>query len=86
MTYTFQFGEALQDLPYLLAGAAVSLQIAFIAFWSADAFFLSSATRACSAFASSASIASIFAFAAASSASKTAGSDDDSDDGPASVF
>lgn len=34
MTYTFQFGEALQDLPYLLAGAAVSLQIAFIAFWS----------------------------------------------------
>lgn len=33
MNYTFQFGQALQHLPYLLGGAIVSLQIAFLAFW-----------------------------------------------------
>jgi polar amino acid transport system permease protein len=33
MNYTFQFGEALVHLPYLVGGALVSLQIAFIAFW-----------------------------------------------------
>lgn len=33
MDYTFQFAEVLDDLPYLLGGAAVTLQIAFIAFW-----------------------------------------------------
>lgn len=33
MEYTFQFSEVLDDLPYLLGGAAITLQIAFIAFW-----------------------------------------------------
>jgi polar amino acid transport system permease protein len=33
MDYTFQFSEVLEDLPYLLGGAVVTLQIAFIAFW-----------------------------------------------------
>ncbi|RMB12086.1 amino acid ABC transporter permease [Eilatimonas milleporae] len=33
MTYTFQFGEVIEALPYLLGGAAVTLQIAFAAFW-----------------------------------------------------
>ena len=33
MDYTFQFSEVLEDLPYLLGGAIVTLQIAFIAFW-----------------------------------------------------
>ena len=33
MDYTFQFSEVLGDLPYLLGGAIVTLQIAFIAFW-----------------------------------------------------
>ena len=33
MDYTFQFSEVLDDLPYLFGGAAVTLQIAFIAFW-----------------------------------------------------
>jgi polar amino acid transport system permease protein len=31
--YTLQFGEALQHLPYLLGGALLSLEIAFISFW-----------------------------------------------------
>jgi polar amino acid transport system permease protein len=33
MNYTFQFAEVLDDLPYLLRGAALTLQIAFISFW-----------------------------------------------------
>ena len=33
MDYTFQFSEVLGDLPYLLGGAIVTLQIAFITFW-----------------------------------------------------
>ncbi len=33
MDYTFQFSEVLEDLPYLLGGAIITLQIAFIAFW-----------------------------------------------------
>lgn len=33
MHYTFQFSVVLEQLPYLLGGALVSLQIAFIAFW-----------------------------------------------------
>ena len=33
MDYTFQFAEVFNDLPYLLGGAAISLQIAFITFW-----------------------------------------------------
>lgn len=31
--YTFQFGEVLGNLPYLLGGAAITLQIAFLSFW-----------------------------------------------------
>lgn len=34
MNYTFQFGEVLSELPYLLGGAAITLQIVFIAFFS----------------------------------------------------
>lgn len=33
MDYAFQFSEVFDELPYLLGGAAVTLQIAFIAFW-----------------------------------------------------
>ncbi len=33
MDYTFQFGAVLDELPYLLGGAAVTLQIAFVSFW-----------------------------------------------------
>ena len=33
MDYTFQFSEVLDNLPYLLGGSAVTLQIAFISFW-----------------------------------------------------
>lgn len=33
MDYTFQFSAVLDSLPYLLGGAAVTLQIAFISFW-----------------------------------------------------
>ncbi len=33
MDYTFQFTEVLADLPYLLGGAVVTLQIAFVSFW-----------------------------------------------------
>lgn len=33
MDYTFQFGTVLQNLPYLLGGAIVTLQIAFVSFW-----------------------------------------------------
>lgn len=33
MNYTFQFSEVLEELPYLLGGASVTLQIAFVAFW-----------------------------------------------------
>jgi len=33
MNYTFQFTEVFSELPYLLGGAAVTLQIAFGAFW-----------------------------------------------------
>ena len=33
MDYTFQFTEVFKELPYLLGGAAISLQIAFITFW-----------------------------------------------------
>ena len=33
MDYTFQFSEVFAELPYLLGGALVTLEIAFIAFW-----------------------------------------------------
>ncbi|MFK7828816.1 MAG: amino acid ABC transporter permease [Congregibacter sp.] len=33
MNYTFQFGEVFAELPYLLGGALVTLQIVFIAFF-----------------------------------------------------
>jgi polar amino acid transport system permease protein len=33
MNYTFQYGQVLDRLPYLLEGALVSLQIAFLTFW-----------------------------------------------------
>lgn len=33
MEYTFQFTEVYKELPYLLGGALVTLQIAFISFW-----------------------------------------------------
>ena len=33
MTYTFQWGEALRHLPYLLEGAWLSLALAFLGFW-----------------------------------------------------
>lgn len=33
MQYTFQFSEVTKHLPYLMAGAVVSLEIAFISFW-----------------------------------------------------
>src|SRR5690606_25719427 len=33
MDYTFQFGTVLRELPYLLGGAVITLQIAFITFW-----------------------------------------------------
>jgi len=33
MDYTFQFSAVFEQLPYLLGGAVVSLQIAFITFW-----------------------------------------------------
>ena len=31
--YTFQFGDVFAQLPYLLGGALVTLQIAFVSFW-----------------------------------------------------
>ncbi len=33
MDYTFQFSTVFEQLPYLLGGAAVTLQIAFVSFW-----------------------------------------------------
>lgn len=33
MNYTFQFSEVFKELPYLLAGAVVTLEIAFLSFW-----------------------------------------------------
>ena len=33
MNYTFQFSEVLAELPYLLGGAIVTLEIAFVSFW-----------------------------------------------------
>lgn len=33
MNYTFQFGVVLREFPYLIGGALISLQIAFLAFW-----------------------------------------------------
>ncbi len=33
MDYTFQFSVVFEELPYLLGGASVTLQIAFITFW-----------------------------------------------------
>src|SRR5215208_4457021 len=33
MNYTFQYGQVIDRLPYLLEGAIVSLQIAFLTFW-----------------------------------------------------
>lgn len=33
MDYTFQFSAVIDELPYLLGGALVTLQIAFITFW-----------------------------------------------------
>lgn len=33
MNYTFQFSEVFRELPYLLVGALVTLQVAFLSFW-----------------------------------------------------
>jgi len=33
MNYTFQFAEVFSELPYLLAGALVTLEVAFLSFW-----------------------------------------------------
>ncbi|MDQ3559696.1 MAG: amino acid ABC transporter permease [Pseudomonadota bacterium] len=33
MNYTFQFSEVFKELPYLLAGAVVTLEVAFLSFW-----------------------------------------------------
>ena len=33
MDYTFQFSEVVTEIPYLLGGAVVTLEIAFISFW-----------------------------------------------------
>ncbi|MDJ0939820.1 MAG: amino acid ABC transporter permease [Woeseiaceae bacterium] len=33
MDYTFQFAAVFEELPYLLGGAAITLQIAFVSFW-----------------------------------------------------
>ena len=33
MDYTFQYSEVFAELPYLLGGALVTLQIAFVSFW-----------------------------------------------------
>jgi polar amino acid transport system permease protein len=33
MQYTFQFSEVFRELPYLLGGALVTLQVAFLSFW-----------------------------------------------------
>lgn len=33
MNYTFQFSAVFEELPYLLGGAAITLQIAFLSFW-----------------------------------------------------
>jgi polar amino acid transport system permease protein len=33
MSYTLQFGQVWHYLPYLLAGAWITLQISFLAFW-----------------------------------------------------
>ena len=33
MNYTFQFSEVFAELPYLLGGAVVTLEIAFVTFW-----------------------------------------------------
>ncbi|MEL7043937.1 MAG: amino acid ABC transporter permease [Pseudomonadota bacterium] len=33
MNYSFEFGEVLAELPYLLGGAAITLQIVFVAFF-----------------------------------------------------
>ena len=33
MDYTFQFSEVFAELPYLLGGAVVTLEIAFVSFW-----------------------------------------------------
>jgi len=33
MDYTFQFAEVLKELPYLLGGAVITLEIAFFTFW-----------------------------------------------------
>jgi polar amino acid transport system permease protein len=37
MEYTFQFEQVLPELPYLLGGALVTLQIAFVTFWAGAA-------------------------------------------------
>ncbi len=33
MNYTFEYGEVVSHIPYLLGGAVLTLQIAFVAFW-----------------------------------------------------
>ena len=43
MDYTFQFSEVFAELPYLLGGALVTLQIAFISFWGGAAIGLGGA-------------------------------------------
>lgn len=44
MSYTLQFGQAWPFLPYLLAGAWISLQVSFIAFWGGMVIGLAAAT------------------------------------------
>lgn len=43
MSYTFQFSAVFDELPYLLAGAVISLQIAFLSFWAGAAIGLAGA-------------------------------------------
>ena len=33
MNYTFQFSEVFREFPYLLGGAVLTLEIAFLSFW-----------------------------------------------------
>ena len=43
MDYTFQFAVVFAELPYLLGGALITLQIAFVAFWGGAAIGLGGA-------------------------------------------
>ncbi|MEB0151071.1 ABC transporter permease subunit, partial [Pseudomonas sp. CCC2.2] len=41
--YTFQFSNVIEKLPYLLGGAVLTLEIAFISFWLGSAIGLAGA-------------------------------------------